>query len=52
MKIPLEDSSVFDSRAGYTTSGCNLVHGEGGERESGCFWAPEESAPVSGEGSK
>lgn len=52
MKIPLENSSVFDSSSGYTASGCNLVHGEGGERESSCFRAPEESAPVSGEGSK
>lgn len=52
MKITLKNSVVFDYSAGYNTSGCNLVHGEEGERESGCFRAPEESAPASGEGSE
>lgn len=36
MKIPLRKFSVFDYSAGCTTSGCNSVHGERGERESGC----------------
>lgn len=52
MKITLGNSDVFDYSAGYTTSGCNLVHGEEGERESGCFRAPEKSAPASVEGSE
>lgn len=49
---PLENSSVFDYSAGYATSGYNLVHGEEGERESGCFRAPVQSAPASDEGSE
>lgn len=36
MKIPLRKFSVFDYSAGCTTSGCNLLHGERDERESGC----------------
>lgn len=49
---PLENSSVFDYSAGYTISGCSLEHSEEGERKSGCFRAPEESAPASGEDSE